>query len=146
MRLSPLIDRSRRENSAEHSWHLAMYALVLAEHAAGTVDVQRVVKMLLIHDIVEIDAGADLAARQDELVLPDDGLRRHRRRAGEAPGDAPAIQVVELARVEKEGGPISASRVRRLYQQRQWSAIAPLVPPGTLSFLMHLAESEHQTA
>lgn len=57
VRLSPLIDRSRRENSAEHSWHLAMYALVLAEHAAGPVDVMRVVKMLLIHDIVEIDAG-----------------------------------------------------------------------------------------
>ncbi len=57
VRLSPLIDRSRRENSAEHSWHLAMYALVLAEHANGTVDVLRVVKMLLIHDIVEIDAG-----------------------------------------------------------------------------------------
>ena len=57
VRLSPLIDRSRRENSAEHSWHLAMYALVLAEHAAGSVDILRVVKMLLIHDIVEIDAG-----------------------------------------------------------------------------------------
>lgn len=57
VRLSPLIDRSRRENSAEHSWHLAMYALVLAEHAAGTIDILRVVKMLLIHDIVEIDAG-----------------------------------------------------------------------------------------
>lgn len=57
VRLSPLIDRSRRENSAEHSWHLALYALVLAQHAAGAVDVLRVVKMLLIHDIVEIDAG-----------------------------------------------------------------------------------------
>lgn len=57
VRLSPLIDRSRRENSAEHSWHLAMYALVLAGHAAGTIDILRVVKMLLIHDIVEIDAG-----------------------------------------------------------------------------------------
>lgn len=57
VRLSPLIDRSRRENSAEHSWHLALYALVLAQHAAGKVDVLRVVKMLLIHDIVEIDAG-----------------------------------------------------------------------------------------
>lgn len=57
VRLTPLIDRSRRENSAEHSWHLAMYALVLAEHAAGSVDILRVVKMLLIHDIVEIDAG-----------------------------------------------------------------------------------------
>ena len=57
VRLTPLIDRTRRENSAEHSWHLAMYALVLAEHAAGSVDILRVVKMLLIHDIVEIDAG-----------------------------------------------------------------------------------------
>ena len=64
----------------------------------------------------------------------------------EVPGDAPTIEVVELARVEKEGAPISASRVRKLYQQRQWSAIEPLVPPGTLAFLMHLAESERQTA
>lgn len=57
VRLSPLINRSRRENSAEHSWHLAMYALVLAEYAAAPVNILRVVKMLLIHDIVEIDAG-----------------------------------------------------------------------------------------
>lgn len=57
VRMSPLIDQSRRENSAEHSWHLAMYALVLSEHAAAPVDVVRVVKMLLLHDIVEIDAG-----------------------------------------------------------------------------------------
>lgn len=56
-RASPLIDRSRRENSAEHSWHLAMYALVLEEHANVPVDLSRVVKMLLVHDIVEIDAG-----------------------------------------------------------------------------------------
>ncbi|WP_317920044.1 MULTISPECIES: HD domain-containing protein [unclassified Cupriavidus] len=57
VRMSPLIDQSRRENSAEHSWHLAMYALVLSEHAAAPIDVVRVVKMLLLHDIVEIDAG-----------------------------------------------------------------------------------------
>lgn len=57
VRLSPLLDRSRRENSAEHSWHLALYALVLSDYAAATVDLGRVVKMLLIHDIVEIDAG-----------------------------------------------------------------------------------------
>ena len=50
-------DGSRRENSAEHSWHLAMFATVLAEYADGPVDVGRVVRMLLIHDIVEIDAG-----------------------------------------------------------------------------------------
>lgn len=57
MRQSPLLDKSRKENSAEHSWHLAMYALVLSEYACGTVDAKRVIQMLLLHDIVEIDAG-----------------------------------------------------------------------------------------
>ncbi|APZ51346.1 HD domain-containing protein [Salipiger abyssi] len=47
----------RRENSAEHSWHLALFALVLEEHAPEPVDIHRVIRMLLIHDLVEIDAG-----------------------------------------------------------------------------------------
>lgn len=51
------IHDGRRENSAEHSWHLALYALVLAEYAATDVDVGRVIRMLLIHDLVEIDTG-----------------------------------------------------------------------------------------
>src|SRR5579875_3547290 len=50
-------DGSRRENTAEHSWHLAMFAMVLAEHAIAPVDVWRVVQMLLLHDLVEIEAG-----------------------------------------------------------------------------------------
>ncbi|MDF0732915.1 HD domain-containing protein [Pseudomonas entomophila] len=57
VRQSPLLDRSRRENSAEHSWHLAMYALVLSEYASGAVDTGRVMRMLLLHDIVEVDVG-----------------------------------------------------------------------------------------
>ncbi|WP_260986323.1 HD domain-containing protein [Bordetella genomosp. 13] len=56
LRQSPLIDRSRKENSAEHSWHLAMFALVLSRHAQD-VDALHVVKLLLVHDVVEIDAG-----------------------------------------------------------------------------------------
>ena len=52
-----IADGSRRENTAEHSWHLAMFALVLSEYAVGTVDVWRVVKMLLLHDLVEIESG-----------------------------------------------------------------------------------------
>lgn len=56
-RATPIHDASRPENSAEHSWTLALYALVLADQAAPGVDVQRAVKMLLIHDIVEIDVG-----------------------------------------------------------------------------------------
>ena len=57
VRKSPLIDQSRKENSAEHSWHLAIYAMVLSESADETIDLNRVIKMLLIHDIVEVDAG-----------------------------------------------------------------------------------------
>jgi putative hydrolase of HD superfamily len=57
IRQSPLLDGSRKENSAEHSWHLAMYALLLHEHAATPVNLTRVIQMLLIHDIVEVDVG-----------------------------------------------------------------------------------------
>ncbi len=57
VRRTPLIDQSRPENDAEHSWHIAVMALILAEFAAPSVDIFCVIKMLLIHDIVEIDAG-----------------------------------------------------------------------------------------
>jgi putative hydrolase of HD superfamily len=57
LRGTTLNDGSRAENSGEHSWHIALYALVLAEHSDRPVNVDRVIKMLLIHDIVEIDAG-----------------------------------------------------------------------------------------
>jgi len=57
LRQTMLADDSRQENSAEHSWHLAMTALALAPFADEPVDLERVVKILLVHDIVEIDAG-----------------------------------------------------------------------------------------
>jgi putative hydrolase of HD superfamily len=57
LRQTSLIDGSRRENSAEHSWHLAMAALALAEHAPAGTDLLRALGMVLVHDIVEIDAG-----------------------------------------------------------------------------------------
>ncbi len=56
LRATPIADDSRRENSAEHSWHLALFALVLQEHG-DDVSIDRVIRMLLLHDIVEIDAG-----------------------------------------------------------------------------------------
>ncbi|TCK90538.1 putative hydrolase of HD superfamily [Natranaerovirga hydrolytica] len=57
-RQSYIIDGSKKENDAEHSWHIAVMALILSEHKAfKKVDMLKVVKMLLIHDIVEIDAG-----------------------------------------------------------------------------------------
>lgn len=57
IRQSPLLDKSRKENSAEHSWHLAMYALILSEYAHDEVNPCRVIKMLLLHDVIEIDVG-----------------------------------------------------------------------------------------
>ena len=52
-----LRDASRKENDAEHSWHLAVMALLLQEYANETVDVLRVISMVLVHDMVELDAG-----------------------------------------------------------------------------------------
>ena len=56
-RKTKLINSNRPENDAEHSWHLAMMAIVLAGHANEPIDLEKVMKMVLIHDIVEIDSG-----------------------------------------------------------------------------------------
>jgi len=79
LRQNLITDASRRENSAEHSWHLAMMAIVLKDYAPVDVDLLRVMKMLLVHDLVEIDAGDtfcyDVQGNQDkasrELVAAD---------------------------------------------------------------------------
>lgn len=57
IRRSRLVDGSRYENTAEHSWHLAMAVVVLAPHAGADVDIARAIELLLVHDLVEIDAG-----------------------------------------------------------------------------------------
>jgi putative hydrolase of HD superfamily len=57
LRQTLLTDGSRRENSAEHSWHIAIMAMVLADYAPPGVDLNRAIQMLLLHDVVEIDAG-----------------------------------------------------------------------------------------
>ncbi|TMV63859.1 HD domain-containing protein [Thioclava sp. BHET1] len=57
LRATTLCDGSRPENSGEHSWHLALYALILGEQAAPGVSIDRVIRMLLLHDLVEIDVG-----------------------------------------------------------------------------------------
>lgn len=60
-RKTRLLDGSRYENDAEHSWHLAMMAVILSEHANEPIDVAKVIMMALVHDIVEIDAGDTFA-------------------------------------------------------------------------------------
>lgn len=56
-RKTKLFNSNRNENDAEHSWHLALMALVLSKHSSKEIDLLKVLKMVLIHDIVEIDAG-----------------------------------------------------------------------------------------
>ncbi len=57
LRATTLCDGSRRENSGEHSWHLALYAMVLADQAAPGINIDRVIRMLILHDLIEIDVG-----------------------------------------------------------------------------------------
>jgi len=61
LRRTRLVDGSRHENSAEHSWHLAILAMILADAADADVDQGRVLRMLLVHDIIEVDAGDTFA-------------------------------------------------------------------------------------
>ncbi|HEU5419632.1 MAG TPA: HD domain-containing protein [Streptosporangiaceae bacterium] len=79
LRQSPLVAAQRRENDAEHSWHLAMMVLVLAEYADEPVDVGRTIELVLVHDLVEVyagdtplyDAAAVAGQRDRELAAAD---------------------------------------------------------------------------
>lgn len=72
VRRSWVLGGQRRENSAEHSWHVALMALLLCEHADLPIDPGRVVSILLVHDLVEIDAGDtfiyDVSARRTKAT------------------------------------------------------------------------------
>jgi putative hydrolase of HD superfamily len=61
LRHSRVTFADRRENDAEHSWHLALTVMILAEHAEPGLDLLRTLQMVLIHDLVEIDAGDTIA-------------------------------------------------------------------------------------
>ncbi len=99
LRRSLLLGSQRRENSAEHSWHLAMMALVLAEHANESVNLLHTLKLLLVHDIVEIDAGDTYAYDADGHAGKDE---RERRAAERIFGLLPADQAEEMAALWEE--------------------------------------------
>ena len=61
LRRTMLVDGSRRENDAEHSWHIAVMAMLFKEYAAEPVDISRAVKMCVVHDLIEIYAGDTFA-------------------------------------------------------------------------------------
>jgi len=99
LRQTLLADGSRRENDAEHSWHVAMMAVLLAEYAPEGADPMRASRMLLFHDVVEIDAGDtfihDEAANQDKA-------EREQRAADRLYGMLPADQAAELRALWQE--------------------------------------------
>ena len=99
LRRSYLIGEERRENSAEHSWHVAMMTMLLSEYAEERVDVCHVLKMLLIHDLVEIDAG-DTFCYDEERVA--DQAERELQAARRIFGLLPADQADELHELWRE--------------------------------------------
>lgn len=93
LRQTLLTDSSRRENSAEHSWHLAMMAFLLVEYAPAGTDLLKAIKMLLIHDIVEIDAG-DVSCY--DVRGNSDKAEREQQAANRIFGLLPSDQALEL--------------------------------------------------
>jgi putative hydrolase of HD superfamily len=93
LRRGYVADGSRRENTAEHSWTLALMAIVLAEHATEPVDVARVVRMVVIHDLVEVDAGDTYVYDEAARASKDE---RERVAADRLYGLLPAGQGAEL--------------------------------------------------
>ncbi|MFR0960698.1 MAG: HD domain-containing protein [Dorea sp.] len=79
-----LSDAKRRENDAEHAWHMAIMTLLLSEYANEEIDVLRVLSMLLIHDLVEIDAG-------DTYAYDEEGKQTQRVREVKAADRLPRI-------------------------------------------------------
>ena len=75
LRRTPLADGTRLENSAEHSWHLALAAMVLAEYAPAAVDPARVLELVVVHDLVEIDAGDTFAYDPEHALTKADRER-----------------------------------------------------------------------
>ena len=89
MRRTMLIDKSRRENDAEHSWHIAVMAMLFREYAAEPVDIGRVVQMCVVHDLVEILAG-DTFAYDEKGNL--DKADREKKAADQLFGELPEDQ------------------------------------------------------
>jgi len=99
LRRTRLVDGSRRENSAEHSWHLALLAVLLHDTAPPGVDHARVLRMLLVHDLVEVDAGDTFCYDADANLGREE---RERAAAARLFGILPAEEARELASLWEE--------------------------------------------
>jgi hypothetical protein len=132
VRRTPIADNSRLENSAEHSWHLALAAMALEEYAPAGTDLMRVIRMLVVHDLVEVDAGDtfayDLTARIRRPIA--NGWRRIacsvcsrpiRRRSSRAVGRVRGAGHTERALCERARS-LSAAAAQHGIRRRQLGA------------------------
>ena len=99
IRQTPLSDASRKENDAEHSWHIALMAYLLQEYAEEPVEVSKVMLMVLIHDLVEIDAGDTYAYDEEGAKTKDE---RERKAADHIFGMLPEDQGIYLKALWEE--------------------------------------------
>lgn len=111
-RKTKLFNSDRNENDAEHSWHLALMAIVLLEHSNTSVDLLKVLKMVLIHDIVEIDAGDTFIY---DTVKNHSNTDEERLAANRIFGLLPAEQAAEMIAIweEFEAGETSEAKFAR---------------------------------
>ena len=167
LRRTSLHDGSRRENSAEHSWHLASMALVLAEYAPDGADVTRAVQLCLVHDVVEIDAGdtfaydtagyADKAAREQAAavrlfgLLPlDQGIAFRAMWEEFEEGETPTARFANaldrlqplLLNMESGGGSWTTHSVRRSQVIERMQPIREWVPDAW-EFVLDVIERAH---
>lgn len=99
LRRTPLVDGSRPENSAEHSWHMILAAMIMKEYVEGPLDMQRVCEMTAVHDLVEIDAGDTFAY---DLVANESKAAREREAADRIFGQLPPDQGARLRALWEE--------------------------------------------
>jgi putative hydrolase of HD superfamily len=99
LRRTPLVDGSRPENSAEHSWHMILAAMLMQEYVDGPLDVMRVFEMTAVHDLVEIDAGDTFAY---DVVANESKAAREREAADRIFGQLPADQGTRLRALWEE--------------------------------------------
>jgi putative hydrolase of HD superfamily len=153
VRRTPLTDNSRLENSAEHSWHLALAAMAFEEYAPEGTDLPRVIRMLVVHDLVEVDAGdtfaydltaIDSKSERERLaadrlfgLLPPDQARDFRALWEEFEAqDTPSARYANaldrfqplLLNMESGGGSWSAHAVGRSQVMRRMSPVREWMP------------------
>lgn len=111
-----LADGSRKENDAEHSWHLALSAILLKEHMDAPVDLMKVIVMVLIHDLVEIDAG-------DTYAYDSEGAKSKRERELKA---AERISVF-FQKIRERISEVCGMNLKNIVQRMQNSLICSII-------------------